>query len=172
MAATPSGAGYWLVASDGGIFELGDAAFFGSTGSVQLVQPIVGIATTPNGLGYWMAAADGQSHECWIDRQCDLVVVDPARHIRSRSGAGARVPIDSSLFVKGFVAAVSGARVGPVDVCRVGAYRRWSGSGVTSPKCRCSGFSRPRWSLRVVPECHPGPAAHWRAARRASARCR
>ena len=32
MAATPDGKGYWLVASDGGIFTYGDAAFYGSTG--------------------------------------------------------------------------------------------------------------------------------------------
>jgi hypothetical protein len=30
MAATPTGKGYWLVASDGGIFTFGDAVFFGS----------------------------------------------------------------------------------------------------------------------------------------------
>ena len=28
------GGGYWLVASDGGIFAFGDAAFHGSTGSL------------------------------------------------------------------------------------------------------------------------------------------
>ena len=32
MAATPDGGGYWLVASDGGIFSYGDAHFYGSTG--------------------------------------------------------------------------------------------------------------------------------------------
>ena len=32
MASTPDGKGYWLVASDGGIFAFGDAAFYGSTG--------------------------------------------------------------------------------------------------------------------------------------------
>ena len=30
MAATPDGGGYWLVAADGGIFAIGDAAFDGS----------------------------------------------------------------------------------------------------------------------------------------------
>ena len=38
MAATPDGKGYWLVASDGGIFSYGDAVFFGSTGSITLEQ--------------------------------------------------------------------------------------------------------------------------------------
>ena len=34
MAATPDGGGYWLVASDGGIFTFGDARFYGSTGGI------------------------------------------------------------------------------------------------------------------------------------------
>jgi hypothetical protein len=33
------------VASDGGIFSYGDAAFFGSTGAMTLNKPIVGLAT-------------------------------------------------------------------------------------------------------------------------------
>jgi hypothetical protein len=59
MATTPDGAGYWMVATDGGIFAFGDAAFFGSTGSIHLNQPVVGIAGTLDGAGYWMAATDG-----------------------------------------------------------------------------------------------------------------
>jgi hypothetical protein len=59
MAATPDGGGYWLVASDGGIFTFGDAAFFGSTGALRLNQPIVGMAATPDGGGYWLVASDG-----------------------------------------------------------------------------------------------------------------
>src|SRR5256885_3506535 len=42
MAATPTGAGYWMVASDGGIFSFGDATFHGSTGAITLNKPIVG----------------------------------------------------------------------------------------------------------------------------------
>src|SRR5205807_641131 len=51
--------GYWLAASDGGIFAFGDAAFFGSTGKLKLAQPIVGMAPTPTGRGYWLVARDG-----------------------------------------------------------------------------------------------------------------
>ena len=58
-AATPSGNGYWLVASDGGIFSFGDARFLGSTGALRLNQPIVGMASTPAGDGYWLVASDG-----------------------------------------------------------------------------------------------------------------
>ena len=39
MAATPDGRGYWLVASDGGVFAFGDAPFFGSTGNLTLLRP-------------------------------------------------------------------------------------------------------------------------------------
>jgi hypothetical protein len=59
MAATPDGGGYWLVASDGGIFSFGDAQFYGSMGGKPLNQPIVGMASTPDGKGYWLVAADG-----------------------------------------------------------------------------------------------------------------
>jgi hypothetical protein len=59
----PAGAavssGYWLMATDGGVFSFGKAGFFGSTGSVPLNQPIVGTTATPSGRGYWMVAADG-----------------------------------------------------------------------------------------------------------------
>ena len=47
------------MASDGGIFAFGDAAFHGSTGSLHLNQPIVGMAATPDGGGYWLVASDG-----------------------------------------------------------------------------------------------------------------
>ncbi len=59
VSATPDGGGYWLVASDGGIFSFGDAQFYGSTGAIHLNKPIVGIAATPDGGGYWLVASDG-----------------------------------------------------------------------------------------------------------------
>ena len=59
MAVTPSGNGYWLVASDGRIFAFGDAAFRGSTGGTPLNKPIVGMQRTVTGNGYWLVASDG-----------------------------------------------------------------------------------------------------------------
>jgi hypothetical protein len=59
ITATPNGAGYWLVASDGGIFTFGNAHFYGSLGNKTLNKPIVGITATPNGAGYWLVASDG-----------------------------------------------------------------------------------------------------------------
>jgi hypothetical protein len=52
-------AGFWLVASDGGVFTFGGAGFYGSTGSMRLNQPVVGMAATPDGRGYWLVASDG-----------------------------------------------------------------------------------------------------------------
>jgi alpha-tubulin suppressor-like RCC1 family protein len=54
-----SGNGYWLVASDGGIFSFGGSQFFGSTGAQHLNKPIVGMTSTPDGGGYWLVASDG-----------------------------------------------------------------------------------------------------------------
>jgi hypothetical protein len=59
MAVTADGKGYWSVASNGEVFDCRDAAFYGSTGSIRLNQPVVGMAATPDGKGYWLVAADG-----------------------------------------------------------------------------------------------------------------
>jgi len=50
--------GYWVAASDGGIFAY-DAPFFGSMGGKPINQPIVGIAADPRTGGYWEVASDG-----------------------------------------------------------------------------------------------------------------
>jgi PQQ enzyme repeat len=50
--------GYLTVASDGGIFAFGQD-FCGSTGSVALNKPVVGMAAVPGQGGYWLVASDG-----------------------------------------------------------------------------------------------------------------
>ena len=59
MAPTPTGVGYWLVATDGGIFTFGNAGYHGSTGASHLNESIVGMQPTTDGGGYWMVAGDG-----------------------------------------------------------------------------------------------------------------
>jgi hypothetical protein len=59
MAAPASHAGYWAVASDGGVFAKGGAGFFGSMGGRTLNKPVVGMAGRPTGDGYWLVASDG-----------------------------------------------------------------------------------------------------------------
>jgi hypothetical protein len=59
FVASFTDSGYWLAATDGGIFNYGTAPFAGSHGSSSLNSPIVGVAATPDGKGYWLVASDG-----------------------------------------------------------------------------------------------------------------
>ncbi|HVW33254.1 MAG TPA: hypothetical protein VHL53_11995, partial [Acidimicrobiia bacterium] len=52
----PDGDGYWLVASDGGVFAF-NAPFRGSMGGRTLNAPVTGMV--PFGNGYLMVATDG-----------------------------------------------------------------------------------------------------------------
>ncbi|MDQ1456926.1 MAG: hypothetical protein QOH28_2546 [Actinomycetota bacterium] len=58
MATTADGAGYWLVAADGGIFSF-NAPFYGALAGWPLAQPVVGMTATPTGHGYWIVTGDG-----------------------------------------------------------------------------------------------------------------
>jgi hypothetical protein len=55
----PTAAGYWLGASDGGVFGFGGVPFAGSMGGQRLNRPVVAMASTPTGRGYWLVASDG-----------------------------------------------------------------------------------------------------------------
>jgi hypothetical protein len=57
LVPTVDGAGYWLVASDGGIFAFGDAPFKGSMGGRPLNKPVVGMVRYAD--GYLMVGSDG-----------------------------------------------------------------------------------------------------------------
>jgi cell wall-associated NlpC family hydrolase len=59
MVPTKDHHGYWLVASDGGVFSYGDSQFYGSTGNLRLNRPIVGMRPTNDEHGYWLVASDG-----------------------------------------------------------------------------------------------------------------
>jgi hypothetical protein len=58
IAAAPGGAGYWLVAADGGVFGFGRATFFGSGTSLS-PKPVKAIVPTSDGAGYWIVSANG-----------------------------------------------------------------------------------------------------------------
>ena len=51
--------GYWINASDGGVFSFGNAQFYGSTGGMVLNKPVVAMAATHDAAGYWEVASDG-----------------------------------------------------------------------------------------------------------------
>jgi hypothetical protein len=58
MAATPDGRGYWLVASDGGIFNFGDARFYGSLVSADPGEVAAAAMATADGGGYLIITTD------------------------------------------------------------------------------------------------------------------
>ena len=58
-SAAAAKSGYWALGSDGGVFSFGSAPFLGSTGSMRLTRPVVGMAAAPKGTGYWLVASDG-----------------------------------------------------------------------------------------------------------------
>jgi hypothetical protein len=51
--------GYYMAASDGGIFNFGNLPFCGSTGAITLNRPVVGMAAARDAGGYWLVASDG-----------------------------------------------------------------------------------------------------------------
>ncbi|MEM9606463.1 MAG: hypothetical protein AAGA99_03505 [Actinomycetota bacterium] len=57
--ATPAGDGFYLLGSDGGVFGLGNARFYGSMGGARLNAPVNAIVADPDGQGYWLVANDG-----------------------------------------------------------------------------------------------------------------
>jgi hypothetical protein len=101
MAATPSGQGYWLVASDGGIFSFGDAVFHGSAGAIRLNEPITAMAATPNGGGYWLVASDG-----------GVFTYGAAVFHGARSAAGRVLDIEATRSGRGYWVLAAGVALG------------------------------------------------------------
>jgi hypothetical protein len=120
MAAPASGGGYWLVASDGGIFSFG-VPFLGSMGSVPLNKPIVAMAPDPSTNGYWLVAADGGVFSFdapFLGSTGDLQLAEPIVDVESSpSGSAYRfVASDGRVFVFGdsfFGSAVAPPAVAP-----------------------------------------------------------
>jgi hypothetical protein len=60
MTSAPGGIGYWLLASDGGVFTFGRVPFAGSLGGSSL--SIIGLFSTNSGQGYTLVEANGTAH--------------------------------------------------------------------------------------------------------------
>ena len=60
VAATPSGQGYWVLSSSGGVYAFGSAKHYGSLSRSGVGSAGVKIRSTPSGKGYWILAANGR----------------------------------------------------------------------------------------------------------------
>ena len=88
MASTPSGHGYYLLASDGGVFAFGDAAFRGA--AVDAIgPPATAIAASPDGAGYWVLRQNGIVHPFAVPAIGDIAgSQNPAVGIAARPNGG------------------------------------------------------------------------------------
>jgi len=70
---TPTGLGYYLLGTDGGIFTFGDADFFGSLPGLGVVtaRPIVGLGPGP--AGYLLLGGDGRIFNSYHCPNCHLL---------------------------------------------------------------------------------------------------
>ena len=80
----PDGHGYWLVASDGGVFTFGDAQFYGSMGGMHLNAPIVGMASSTRRPRLLVGRLRRRRLQL---RRCPVLRVD-GRHPSERAGRG------------------------------------------------------------------------------------
>jgi len=90
IVSTPNGAGYWLVAGDGGVFSFGDAQFYGSMGGKPLNAPVMDIIPTSNGAGYWLVATDG-----------GIFSFGNAQFYGSMGGTRLNAPVNGGSFAQG-----------------------------------------------------------------------
>jgi hypothetical protein len=61
LVATPDGHGYWVASSTGGVYDFGDAGFFGSAATIhRSVSDVVDLTATADGQGYWLTTSTGR----------------------------------------------------------------------------------------------------------------
>jgi len=143
MASTTDGNGYWLVASDGGVFSFGDAQFFGSTGAMVLNKPVVGMASTTDGNGYWLVASDGGVFSFgdaqFFGSTGAIVLNKPVVGITSTADSGGyrMVASDGGIFDFGDAAFYGSGTGAPLTAPVVGMAARpggyWIAYGATDP---------------------------------------
>ena len=91
MATAAGGKGYWLVASDGGIFAFGDAGYHGSMGGRVLNRPVVALPPQlPTGVatGSWRPTAVSSRSGTHDSRAVEETHSPPNRDSSSQLPAG------------------------------------------------------------------------------------
>ena len=160
MAATPDGHGYWLVASDGGMFAYGDAPFEGSAGRPASTIRSSGMAATPGGDGYWLVASDGGVFASGTPASSA-----PERPDRRRSASDGG-PLGRSLCGGGGGRRERAIRRSGPWTRRRGAERDWAVTGRPSgSRARRPTTPAPSPRLRPPAHRHPGDVSDRRPGR-------
>ena len=93
LANSPGPNGYVMVGSDGGVFALGGANFYGSLGGQSLPSPIAAIAAPTAETGYWLVAQNGKIYNFGSVPPLPALSLPPRAHIvgmaSDNSGQGA-----------------------------------------------------------------------------------
>src|SRR5581483_11025095 len=135
----PTGKGYWLTASDGGIFAFGDAGFHGTAAARAAGKPapsVVGLLPTATGAGYWQVASEGGVFA--FGDAADLGGVSSLNRplvamAALPAPAAAQVPDDVSIIGAGPGEAGSGSDAGPGSGSGSGSGSGAGGDGGGSP---------------------------------------
>ena len=120
-----------MVASDGGVFAFGDAAFEGSLGASPPSSPIVYMAPTPDDNGYWLLSQDGTVYAFGDAGNYGSVQgrrLPPPRWRRPRRGATGSSTADGAVYPFGNAKNYGSPGPVPVPAANVQATSPTSGS--------------------------------------------
>ena len=173
LADQPSGGtgGYWIDASNGGVFSFGGATFSGSAGNLVLNKPIVGMASTPDGGGYWLVASDGgvftfgDATFLREHRQPGAQQTDRRHGVRPPTGAGTGWWPPTAASSASATPGSTAARATWCSTSRSSAWRRpptGTGTGWWPPTVASSPSATPPSTGRSAPRRRPHPWSAWR----------
>ena len=173
LAATADGKGYWLVASDGGIFAYGDARFYGSAGGIHLNGPSSGWPPPRTGraTGWWRPTgassptATPGSRGSAGDIQLNQPIVGMARPRREGLLAGG-VRRRHLLLRRRPVLRVDGSPPAQPPIVGMAAGPEGAATGWWPPTAASSPSATRRSRARRANSCSTGPSSGWPRPRR------
>jgi hypothetical protein len=118
-AAAAASGGYWLVDSDGSVYDFAGAPRL-TVPPRSSTAPVVGMAATPDGLGYWLADTNGK-----------VTAVGSAPGLGSASGVGNVVAMAATPSGKGYWLATATGHILPFG--DAGAHGSMAGVPLNKP---------------------------------------
>ena len=157
VAATPSGQGYWVLTSTGGVYAFGTAKHHGSLSRSGVTAGGLKLRSTPSGSGYWILARDGRIHPFGDAKKLNFPGSGAVDFWPTPSGAGYWVLLADGRVAPSATPATSA--MSPASRC-AGRSRRWRSSA-----CRAAGLRdrRRRTAASTTSAAHRSSAA-WPAA--------